>query len=113
MTSDAPSVWLTTLGCAKNQVDSDKISARLAEAGYRTAGSVEAADVVMVNTCAFIEAARRESIDTVLDAVDRSTAERNATERAKRPRPALDDRCRPSHRRRKTASDRGPGTSCL
>jgi ribosomal protein S12 methylthiotransferase len=63
-----PSVWLTTLGCAKNQVDSDKVSSLLAEAGYEQAGSAESADVVMVNTCAFIEAARRESIDTILEA---------------------------------------------
>jgi len=68
MTSDAPTVWLTTLGCAKNQVDSDKISAQLAGAGYLEAGSMDQADVVMINTCAFIEAARKESINAVLDA---------------------------------------------
>ncbi len=62
----APSVWLTTLGCAKNQVDSEKVSAMLAEAGYRMAGAPDQADVVMVNTCAFIEDARRESIETIL-----------------------------------------------
>ncbi len=62
-----PSVWLTTLGCAKNQVDSDKLTAILAEAGYAAARSEEDADVVMVNTCAFIEAARQESIETILD----------------------------------------------
>jgi len=67
MPGDAPSVWLTTLGCAKNQVDSDKIEARIDAAGYRRASSPDEADVVMVNTCAFIEAARRESIDAVLD----------------------------------------------
>jgi ribosomal protein S12 methylthiotransferase len=66
-----PSVWLTTLGCAKNQVDSDKLEARLDSAGYRRAGTLEVADVVMVNTCAFIEAARRESVDTILDHADR------------------------------------------
>jgi ribosomal protein S12 methylthiotransferase len=62
-----PSVWLTTLGCSKNQVDSDKISSALAHAGYGTAADPESADVVMVNTCGFIDAARRESIDTILD----------------------------------------------
>lgn len=62
-----PSVWLTTLGCSKNQVDSDKISSALEHAGYGTATDPESADVVMVNTCAFIDAARRESIDTILD----------------------------------------------
>jgi ribosomal protein S12 methylthiotransferase len=66
----APSVWLTTLGCSKNQVDSDKISAILGDSGYEDADSPESADVVMVNTCAFIDAARRESIDTILNLVD-------------------------------------------
>ncbi len=63
----APTLWLTTLGCSKNQVDSDKITAVLGEAGYRDAVDPESADVVLVNTCAFIEDARRESIETILD----------------------------------------------
>ncbi|MDH5616953.1 MAG: 30S ribosomal protein S12 methylthiotransferase RimO, partial [Acidimicrobiia bacterium] len=63
----APTVWLTTLGCAKNQVDSDKLFAMLAEAGYGAASDPSSADVVMVNTCAFIEAAREESVDTILE----------------------------------------------
>jgi ribosomal protein S12 methylthiotransferase len=62
----APTVWLTTLGCSKNQVDSDKITAVLGDSGYVDALDPESADVVMVNTCAFIEDARRESIDTIL-----------------------------------------------
>jgi ribosomal protein S12 methylthiotransferase len=62
---------LTTLGCAKNQVDSEKLEARLGASGYIPADSPEQADVVMVNTCAFIEAARRESIDTILEHADR------------------------------------------
>lgn len=62
----APTVWLTTLGCSKNQVDSDKINAVLGESGYIDASDPESADVVMVNTCAFIEDARRESIDVIL-----------------------------------------------
>ncbi len=62
----APTVWLTTLGCSKNQVDSEKINAILGESGYTDATDPETADVVMVNTCAFIEDARRESIDTIL-----------------------------------------------
>jgi len=71
MPGDAPSVWLTTLGCAKNQVDSDKIEARIDAAGYRRASSPDEADVVMVNTCAFIEAARKESIDVILEHASR------------------------------------------
>ncbi len=67
----APSLWLTTLGCAKNQVDSEKVTTMLSEAGYVWADSPETADVVMVNTCAFIEEARAESVDTILDLEDR------------------------------------------
>lgn len=66
-----PSLWLSTLGCAKNQVDSEKVTAMLSEAGYTWAGSAEDADVVMVNTCAFIEEARTESVETILDLQDR------------------------------------------
>ncbi len=66
MTS-GPTVWLETLGCSKNQVDSDKVTSMIDEAGYRHAGSPEEADVVMVNTCAFIEAARQESIGVILE----------------------------------------------
>jgi ribosomal protein S12 methylthiotransferase len=62
----APTYFLTTLGCAKNQVDSEKVQAMLAEAGYQRAPSPDTADVVMVNTCAFIEDARRESVETIL-----------------------------------------------
>lgn len=66
-----PSLWLSTLGCAKNQVDSEKVSAMLSEAGYTWADSPETADVVMVNTCAFIEEARGESVDTILELEER------------------------------------------
>jgi ribosomal protein S12 methylthiotransferase len=68
--TDAPTVWLTTLGCSKNQVDSEKVTAMLDGAGYVAAETAEDADVVMVNTCAFIEAARQESIDTILEAAE-------------------------------------------
>ncbi|MFQ5522839.1 MAG: 30S ribosomal protein S12 methylthiotransferase RimO [Acidimicrobiia bacterium] len=67
----APSLWLTTLGCAKNQVDSEKVMAMLTEAGYTWAESPEEADVVMVNTCAFIEEARAESVGAILEVEER------------------------------------------
>ena len=63
----APRVHLLTLGCSKNQVDSDKLTAVLDGAGYALAETVAAADVVMVNTCAFVEAARQESVDAILE----------------------------------------------
>ncbi len=58
--------WIETLGCPKNQVDSDKLVGTLAADGFEAADAPEDADLVVVNTCAFIEAARQESIDTVL-----------------------------------------------
>jgi ribosomal protein S12 methylthiotransferase len=58
--------WIETLGCPKNQVDSDKLVGTLVADGYEPAGTPEQADLVVVNTCAFIEAARQESVDTVL-----------------------------------------------
>jgi ribosomal protein S12 methylthiotransferase RimO len=67
MSSAPPAVYLATLGCAKNQVDSDKVTAMVGDAGYAEVDSAEQADVVMVNTCAFIEEARRESIETILE----------------------------------------------
>lgn len=70
----APSLWLTTLGCAKNQVDSEKVIAMLSEAGYKWATSPEEADVVMVNTCAFIDEARAESVNTILELEERKSA---------------------------------------
>ncbi len=62
----AEQYWIETLGCPKNQVDSDKLVGTLTGDGFEAAGSPEEADLVVVNTCAFIEAARQESIDTVL-----------------------------------------------
>ncbi|HWE66878.1 MAG TPA: MiaB/RimO family radical SAM methylthiotransferase [Acidimicrobiales bacterium] len=62
--------WLQTLGCPKNQVDSDKLEGHLAGQGYRRASDPAEADLVVVNTCAFIESARQESIDTVLVLAD-------------------------------------------
>ncbi|MGH8914763.1 MAG: 30S ribosomal protein S12 methylthiotransferase RimO [Acidimicrobiia bacterium] len=67
----SPTIWLSTLGCAKNQVDSEKLIAMISEAGYRQADTPEDADVVMVNTCAFIEEARAESVETILDLDER------------------------------------------
>jgi ribosomal protein S12 methylthiotransferase len=58
--------WLETLGCPKNQVDSDKLAGRLEAEGYGAAADPGSADLVLINTCAFIEEARRESVETVL-----------------------------------------------
>lgn len=53
-------------GCAKNQVDGEEIAARLEDAGYEYVSSGEEADLIIVNTCGFIESAKRESIDATL-----------------------------------------------
>ncbi|HEX5614505.1 MAG TPA: 30S ribosomal protein S12 methylthiotransferase RimO [Acidimicrobiia bacterium] len=59
-----------TLGCPKNAVDSDKVIASLLADGLVPAASATDADVVVVNTCAFVEAARQESIDVILALAD-------------------------------------------
>ena len=66
--------YVETLGCPKNQVDSDKLVGTLLADGLRPADDAESADLVVVNTCAFIEAARQESIDTVLALDERRRA---------------------------------------
>ena len=58
--------WVETLGCPKNEVDSAKLIGKLEADGYAPASSAADADVVVVNTCAFIDAARQESVDTVI-----------------------------------------------
>ncbi len=67
-----PEYWLETLGCPKNRVDSDKLSRRLVLDGFGRARAPEEADLVVVNTCAFVEAARHESIEAVLALADRT-----------------------------------------
>jgi len=66
VTGAAKTYHLTTLGCPKNEVDSDKLEGTLVADGLSAVTDVDAADVVVVNTCAFIEDARAESIDTIL-----------------------------------------------
>ena len=58
--------WIETLGCPKNEVDSEKLAGTLHQEGMILADSVDEALLVVVNTCAFIEDAQKESIETVL-----------------------------------------------
>jgi ribosomal protein S12 methylthiotransferase len=58
--------WVETLGCPKNQVDSDKLTGTLVADGMVPAASADDADLVVVNTCAFVEEAREESVATIL-----------------------------------------------
>jgi ribosomal protein S12 methylthiotransferase len=64
------SVALVTLGCARNEVDSEELAARLEAGGWELTEDTAAADTVLVNTCGFVEAAKRDSIDTLLAASD-------------------------------------------
>jgi ribosomal protein S12 methylthiotransferase len=68
--SNSRTVSLVTLGCARNEVDSEELAARLAAGGWTLRGEGEDADVVLVNTCGFIQAAKQESIDELLAAAD-------------------------------------------
>ena len=61
-------VHFLTLGCPKNQIDSEIMLGVLARSGHELVLDPDAADVLVVNTCAFIEAAKEESIDAILDA---------------------------------------------
>ncbi|MEO6318055.1 MAG: radical SAM protein, partial [Acidimicrobiales bacterium] len=63
--------YVETLGCPKNQVDSDKLVGTFVADGMSAVAHAEDADLVVVNTCAFIEEARQESIDVVLALADR------------------------------------------
>lgn len=62
--------WIATLGCPKNEVDSEKIAGSLERDGYRRARSARDAELLVVNTCAFVEAARAESVETILELAD-------------------------------------------
>ncbi len=66
-------VALVTLGCARNEVDSEELAGRLEAGGFRLVDDPEDADTVMVNTCGFVEAAKKDSVDTLLAASDLKT----------------------------------------
>ena len=60
-------VYLLSLGCAKNQVDSELMRGVLAAEGYRLTERPELAEIIIINTCGFIEAAKKESIEAILE----------------------------------------------
>ena len=67
---DGRRVALLTLGCARNEVDSEELAARLHADGWEVTTEGEGADVVLVNTCGFVEKAKQDSIETLLAAAD-------------------------------------------
>lgn len=64
------SLHLQSLGCARNDVDSEELAGQFAAAGFALADEPDDADVIVVNTCGFIDAAKKDSIDTLLAAAD-------------------------------------------
>ncbi|WP_407549547.1 30S ribosomal protein S12 methylthiotransferase RimO [Streptomyces sp. Pv4-95] len=63
-------VALVTLGCARNEVDSEELAGRLAADGWELVEEAAEADVAVVNTCGFVEAAKKDSVDALLEAND-------------------------------------------
>ncbi|MDR2587620.1 MAG: radical SAM protein, partial [Coriobacteriales bacterium] len=70
MLNRPPGIAFITLGCAKNEVDSDKMRARVLRAGFEVVADAAAADAVIVNTCSFITEATEEAISTILEVLD-------------------------------------------
>ena len=65
-----------SLGCDKNRVDTEKMLSRLTSGGHTLVGSEEEADVIIVNTCAFIDKAKEESIDEILNAISAKNSDK-------------------------------------
>ena len=64
--NEAIRVSMVSLGCARNLVDSEVLLGHVVEEGLQVVSDAEDADVVVVNTCGFIDTAKQESIDTIL-----------------------------------------------
>ena len=71
---DKITVGLVSLGCPKNQMDAELMLAKLRDAGCRITADANEADVVVINTCGFIEDAKQEAIDTILEFAELKTA---------------------------------------
>ena len=67
-------VGMISLGCPKNQVDGEALLAKLKKAGYEIVNNIEDSDVMIVNTCGFIEQAKKEAIDTILEVAEYKNA---------------------------------------
>jgi ribosomal protein S12 methylthiotransferase RimO len=72
--ADLPTVALVTLGCARNDVDSEELAGRLEAGGFRLVEEPADAATVLVNTCGFVEQAKKDSVDTLLAAADLKAA---------------------------------------
>ena len=65
---------MISLGCPKNQVDGEALLAKLKKAGYEIVNNIEDSDVMIINTCGFIEQAKKEAIDTILEVAEYKNA---------------------------------------
>ena len=68
MSANKITVSLTTLGCARNEVDTEELAGRLAAAGWELVSDPNKAEVAVINTCGFIESAKKDSVDALLEA---------------------------------------------
>ncbi|MGD9650259.1 MAG: 30S ribosomal protein S12 methylthiotransferase RimO, partial [Dongiaceae bacterium] len=66
----APKIGMVSLGCAKALVDSERILTQLRAEGYEVAANYDGADVVIVNTCGFLDSAREESLGAIGEALE-------------------------------------------
>ena len=67
--AEVPKVGIVSLGCPKALVDSERIITKLRAEGYAISGSYDAADVVLVNTCGFLDSAKQESLEAIGEAM--------------------------------------------
>ena len=61
------SVGMVSLGCSKNQIDGERMLYKIQQAGHRLIGDAALADVAIINTCGFIQSAKEEAIETILE----------------------------------------------
>jgi ribosomal protein S12 methylthiotransferase len=74
MNTKQQKINIITLGCAKNTVDSEALYSQLLHNEFSLTETIEDADIAIINTCGFIDAAKRQSVDTILSAVERKTS---------------------------------------
>src|SRR3954471_10360256 len=82
MTTTTPTphtVAMVTLGCARNEVDSEELAGRLEAGGFLLVEDPADAETVVVNTCGFVEAAKKDSVDTLLAAADLKSSDGGTT----------------------------------
>ena len=73
-TASGQRIYFVSLGCPKNQVDTELMLGQVRAAGHSLVDAPEGADVIVVNTCAFIDAAKEESVDTILEMAQHKTS---------------------------------------